>query len=300
MAYLDGSATKAVEFVPESLFGDMPTNPTMLGFGGYVTSARIKNKKVNEKIPYLKGASGTNRMNSTKTVKVGEAHSVTLGIKPTSLSLLPYVLCAASPSTYAIGDTEYPISIGQRLGTKYRELNGCMLYKYEMEFVKDKTASLTVEANVANCGAFTTTYIGSGSHAADPSGTPIRYSDVTDVTYKSSSFGDENAALNGFKWGVEYPITGIPDITSSNDSNIGSWALGQRNVYLSLDADLSDTDLAADLLADDSFEFEFTVAGKTLTFSDIAWGDSEWAADLTAEDLCGITLDASHTTLTIA
>ena len=104
-----------------------------------MTKASIKETTVTEKIPYLLDASGTNHLQTTKTVKVSEAFTVDLEIHPTDWSILPRALMGATSETYAIGDTAYPISFGERVGSEYQTITGGQISKYECTIEKDKT-----------------------------------------------------------------------------------------------------------------------------------------------------------------
>lgn len=298
---LDAAASKVAEFVVEDSFGTFPTNPTMLGFGGYVNPASIKSQPTLDKFPYLKGADDSNRLQATKTIKVSETHSASLTMRPTAWTILPYVLRASSPSTYAIGDTEYNLSLGTKAGSKYRTLNGCAINKYEVKVERESTAEATLEMLIANAGSFgTSDYVGTGSHAASPSGDPLKFGDFSSITYDDAALSDVDAHLNSITFGVEYPVDPVPDITSTTSSNIGAWSFGQRNIYLTLGLTLDDVDLAADLLGGTGHEFEFTALGKTFTFDEIKWGDNEWEQALAADDVIGMELSASNVDLAIA
>ena len=65
------------------------------------------------KIPYLKDDDDIDRLQSTKTEKVSEAFAATITMNPIDWSILPYVLKGATADTYAIGDTNYDIALGQ-------------------------------------------------------------------------------------------------------------------------------------------------------------------------------------------
>ena len=296
---LDATAAKSIEFVDETTFGTFPTNPTMLGFGGYVTKASIKETTVTEKIPYLLDASGTNHLQATKTVKVSEAFEVSLEIHPTDWSMLPRALMAASSSTYAIGDTAYPISFGENVGGEYQTITGGQISKYECTIEKDKTIVQTLTVPCIAVSGFTTTYIGTGSYAAAPSGTALKYGDLSSITYDSSGVSSEEAFLDSVKWGIDYSLSPIADLSSSVNSNIGSWAASPRNIYLECEFTPEAMNLAADMLGGTAHTLVFTVGGKTFTFSNIIW-EGDWDQTLTKDDVLGMAFKASNVDLAIA
>lgn len=296
---LDASAIKAIEFVDEGTFGSFPTNPTMVGFGGYVTNSTIKETVVTEKIPYLLDASGTNQLQATKTVKASEAFEVEVDIHPTDWSILPRALMAASSTTYAIGDTAYPISFGERVGDEYQTITGGQISKYECTIEKDKTIVEKITAPCIAANGFTTTYIGTGAHAAAPTGTALKYGDLTSVTYDSSGVSNENAFLDSVKWGIDYSLSPISDLSSTANSNIGAWAASPRNIDLECEFTPEAMDLATDLLSGTAHTLAYTVGTKTFTFSNIIW-EGDWTQNLAKDDVLGMSFKASNVDLTIA
>jgi len=297
---LDGTAPKSAEFVTESTFGTFPANPTLLGFGGYTNPVKIKKKIITDKFAYLKGSAGTNRLQSTKTQKTSEAFEASVEIRPTSWSILPYVLCAPSATTYAIGDTVYDVALGVRLGNQYEKLVGGCFNKYEISMEPEKAAVATLSGMFAGRGAFSATdYIGSGSRAPDPTGDALKFEDLKNVVYDSAAFSTNNASLESLKFGIEYSAKPIKDISSTLPSKIGAWAYGQRNISLELGLTLDDVDMAADMLGGSAHTFAFTGLSKTFTYSNIIW-EGDWEENLDADDIVGMTLKATNVDLAIA
>lgn len=297
---LDSSAPKSAEFVVEPSFGTFPTNPAMQGFGGYANPAKIKKKIITDKFAYLKGASGTNRLQATKTQKTSEAFEASIEIRHTDWSILPYILCAPSVDTYAIGDTVHDVALGVRLGDQYEKLVGGCFNKYEIALEPEKVGVATLSAMFAGRVPFSASdYIGTGSHATDPSGDAVKFEDLTGIQYDSAAFSAKSASLESLKFGIEYPVKAIKDISSLLASKIGAWAFGQRNISLELGLSLDDVDLAADMLGGTAHTFTFEGLSKTFTFSNIIW-EGDWEESLDADDIVGMTLKATNVDLAIA
>lgn len=296
---LDSSAPKSAEFVVESSFGTFPTNPAMQGFGGYANPAKIKKKVITDKFAYLKGVSGTNRLQATKTQKTSEAFEASIEIRPTDWSILPYVLCASSVDTYAIGDTVHDVALGVRLGDQYEKLVGGCFNKYEISMEPEKAAVATLSGMFAGRVAFSASdYVGTGAHASDPAGDALKYEDLTSVAYDSAAFSAKSASLESLKFGVEYSTKAVKDISSPIASKIGAWAFGQRNISLELGLSLDDVDMAADMLGGTAHTFTFTGLSKTFTYSNIIW-EGDWEENLDADDIVGMTLKATNVDLAI-
>lgn len=297
---LDGSTAKAIEFIDETEFGTFPTDPIMLGFGGYVAPASLKTTVNTEKVPYLKASDSTDRLQSTDTFKTYEDFEMTFDMKPTNWSILPYVLCGETASTYAIGDTIYDISVGMTMGTEYQTFSGGVFSKYECTIEKDALATSNVTAKFANRSAILSTdYIGIGDHCADPTGTPLGFDGVTSVLYDASAITTMDAYIDSIKFGIEYDIIAIKDIGNTTKSNVAAWGLGQRNISLDLNMTFDALDVFADFVDGAAHTFTMTALSKTFTFSNIKW-EGDWDTKLDPDDVLGITLSASNVDLAIA
>jgi hypothetical protein len=123
---LDGHVEKAVEFVEEATFNTFPTDPTMLDWGGYANPAKIKKTTIVDDFPYLKGAGGTNQLQAVQSQKVSEAFEASIEIRPTAWTMLPYILCAANASTYAIGDNIFDVALGLKVHDQYETLKAAV------------------------------------------------------------------------------------------------------------------------------------------------------------------------------
>lgn len=296
---LDGTATKSVEFVEEDEFGVFPTDPTMLGLGGYVHPASIKKTPVVENFPYLKSPDSDNRLQSMKTVKVSEAYEVELTYKPIDWSFLPYVLGADDPSTFSIGDNKYGIALGVVVGSEYEKLLGGCISSFECTVEEEKTAECKVKMLFAGTsGVESSDYVGAGSHASDPTGDPLVWEDITGVQVDAADLSTLNASMESLKFGIEYDAKPVKDIGSTFASNIGGWSYGQRNIYSELGVSLDALDLSAEVLDGADHTMSFTALSKTLTFSKMKF-ESDFEEELAADDVLGTTLKASYVDLAI-
>jgi len=295
---LDGAAEKSFELVAETVFGTFPTDPTMLGIGGY--PVKITNKKTVqiENFPYLKEVAGTNRSQSTKVAKVGEAYSTNIEMRPTGWDMWAYAL-GGTTATPAISDTIINLSMGNKVGAaEYEQFSGGIVQKIECNIEPDKAASQTVDIlSVESDGITGADYIGAGAHAAVASGTPLDAPGITSVLYDAAALSTVDAKLEYIKLACEYPITPVPDITTSWASRIGGWGRGQRNISLELGLTLDAmTDLQTDMFDGAAHTFAFTALSKTLSFSNIMWG-GDWEQELDPDDMIVMPLKANYVDL---
>ena len=291
-AILDGHVEKAVEFVAEAAFDTFPTNPTMLGWGGYANPAKIKKTTVVEDFPYLKGAGATNQLQAVQSNKVSEAFEATIEIRPTAWTMLPYVLCAATAATYAIGDTIHDVALGMKVNDQYETLNGGCFNKIEVSVEEDKAAVMTLSGLFASSSAVgAVDYIGAGGHAADPSGSVLGHSGITSVLYDAAALSTVEAHMSSLKFGIEYAVTPVRDLSATNTSKIAGWAFGPRNISLELGMSIDDLTLGTQMLAGAAHTLAFTALAKTFTFSNVIW-KGDWEQNLQKDDIVGMTLKA--------
>jgi len=297
---LDSRVRKSAEIVPETTFATLPSNPIMLGWGGYANPIVIKTTPTIEKNPYLKGVSSSNRMLSTKTDKISEAFSATVTAKPTSLAMLPFILGGSSHTDYTVGDNILSYSIGCAVNDEYEVFHGGSPSKVEYKFAGEAGGEMTAEFKLANMTAASDIdYIGTGSHAADPSGDILKMADISSVTYDNSAFSAVGVNMESITFGVEIPTDPVKNVGVGYNSNIGNWKLGQMNIYIEAEFTLDDLTIGSHVRAGASHKLEFTLAGKTLTFSDLVW-ENEFEESFDPEDVLGSTFKASNLSLSIA
>lgn len=299
MAY-DGTVKKVGEFINETSFGTLPANPAFENFGGYVSEVSVKKTMVPVKLPYLKDDDDTNRLQSTKTQKVSEAFAATVTMNPTEWSILPYILCGATATTYAIGDTVYDIGLGIIVDDQYELLGGGCFNKYSCTIAEESVAEATLEGMFAkSSGLSGTDYVtGTGTHASTPTGDAIKFGDISTVLYDAATTAVNGVTIDSIGFGVEYDVKPIKDVGSANESNTAAWAYELRNINLDLSMTLTDTTVAPDILDGAAHTFAFTGGAKTFTFSNIFW-EGDWDEKLSADDVIAMPLKATNVDVAI-
>lgn len=291
---LDGHVEKGIEFT-EATLGAFPTDPTMLGWGGYANPAKIKKTTVTDDFAFLKGVGSANQLQATETVKTSEAFEASVEIRPTAFTLLPYILCAANSTTYAIGDNIFEVAIGMKINDQYETLNGGCFPKLECTISSDNKTSVEVITGMfaSSSGEGAVDYIGAGAHAADPSGSALTMDGVTAMLYDAAALSTVNAHVDSIKFGIEYAVKPVIDMSDANVSKIGAWAFGPRNISLELGLSIDDMTLGTQMLAGAAHTFAFTALTKTLTFSNLIW-KGDWEKNLQKDDIVGMTLKADQ------
>lgn len=295
---LDGSAEKSVELIEEAQFGVFPSDPTMLGIGGYPVKVTNKKTSVIDSFPYMKEVAGTNRAQATKVVQTGEAYAMNFEMRPTAWNMWAYLL-GGVVATPAISDTIKTLSVANKVGSaEYEEFTGGIVQKIECDIQPGKNAVQTVDMLFVDSDGITgSDYIGAGAHAAVASGATLEYDGVTSVLYDAAALSVANAQLEYIKFTGEYTIAPVPDITATAPSRIGQWSRGQRKISLELGLTLDSlTTMNTDMLDGAAHTFAFTALGKTLTFSNMTWG-GDWEQELDPDDLVAMPLKAEFVDL---
>ncbi|AKB37355.1 hypothetical protein MSSAC_2765 [Methanosarcina siciliae C2J] len=290
---LDSRSVRWAEFVPETTLGTTPSNPTMQAFPGDLVNFKIGGQAELEEYPYLKGPTDTDPLSSGKAIKTGESHSVSVTLKASALTLLPYVLCAATPSTYNPGTTILPVSIGAKIGSEYCLISGAVLQSWTLDFKDQKsTAELTLEFLGVDRTDWDTDYIGSGSHAAAPSSAPYTMSSLSSVLYDAADPGDADITLESLKLGISNQINPVIDLTKAYPSKIGNWAYGLRDISLEMGSSCSGVSVQDDVFGGAAHTVAFTLGGKTFTVSNVVWTN---APDVEGgpENLIGMSLSCA-------
>lgn len=290
---LDSRSVRWAEFVPETTLGTTPTNPAMQAFPGDMVNFKIGGQAEFEEYSYLKGPDDTDPLSNGKAIKTGESHSVSVTLKASALTLLPYVLCAATSATYTPGITILPVSIGAKVGSEYCLVSGAVLKDWSLNF-KDKksTAELTLEFLGVDRTDWDVDYIGSGSHAAAPSSAPYTMSSLSSVLYDSADPADADITLESLKLGISNQIDPVIDLTKAYPSKIGGWSYGLRDISLEMGASCSGVTVQDDVFGGAAHTVAFGLGGKTFTLSNVVWTN---APDVEGgpENLIGMSLSCA-------
>lgn len=273
MVVIDGRTAKWVEYVDESTMGETPTNPTMVAFPGEFMEAEIKSAPEVDSYKILKGPTDTDPLSCGKTVKTGETHEITITLRASALTWLPYALMGTTTSTYAPGKVSHPISIGLMAGDEYCVMSGCVLKSVSFDIPDMKTANtLTLTYMCKDKSDWSgTDYIGTGSHATAPTATPYKMDDLSSVLYDSSAPSASNILIESLKFAIDYNVEGVTDLAETAPSKIGEYAFLGRSIKLDLSITMMGMSVHDDVVSASDHTYEFTLDTKAFTFSSIKW-----------------------------
>lgn len=273
MALIDGRTVRYAEYVVESVLGTTPSNPTMIAYPGEITDIDVQSGPEMESYKYLRGATDTDPLSCGKSVKTGETHKVTITLKVSGLSWLPFVLLGATTSTYAPGTTAHPVSIGLVAGSEYCVLRGGVLESAVLEFKDNKTSGvLTLTyTGVEKSDWSTTDYIGTGSHSTVPTDAIYTMASITGFMYDGVAPSASDIYLESLKISITNNIEPVFDLSASAASKIGDFAFMSRSMVLEMGMSMIGMGVHDDLLDGTDHQIDFTLGSKDFTFSGLYW-----------------------------
>lgn len=299
---MDTRTVKWAEWKDEVTAGTFPTNPAMAALPGILTNFSFNSSPNFDTYNAFKGATDTDPLSCGVATKAGETHEWSFEVKATELGLLPHALLGATVSTYTPGVVYLPFSLGLKIGTQFSTITGNVIKSWNMEFPDAESAAvLQVEGMGMDRADFSTTYLGTGSHATAPDEDDVlTMASLSSITYDSAAFSAADLQIDSLSFGVENDVKPGIDVGSSRASKIGTWSFGPRALNLELGASLLD-DMGAydDVLAGTAHTMAFTLDGKTFTYSGIKWTNAP-DADCNPEDILGMTLSADPGALRLA
>lgn len=273
---LDGRTIVFVEYVPESNLGTMPVNPTMRAFYGDITKISLSSGAEYDEYEILNPPNRTDRLCCGVAVKtVEKPHNVEIRMKPHTLGLLGYALCAADTVAYTgPGTSIHPISICIRVGKKYSVVSGCVLKSINFDFKDPKNVCECVLKfqGVSRTSWTTSDYIGSGSHAIPSTAAPLQLDSISDVLYDGVSAEAKGFIFESLQFGVENQIEPVISTSSGFESKIVAWKYGPMSLPLTVGATLTDPSTQDSILAVNVHTFSFKLYNKTFNFSSVKWG----------------------------
>ncbi|WP_094226917.1 hypothetical protein [Methanolobus psychrotolerans] len=303
MAVIDGRTVRWAEYIGEETLGTTPTNPTMLAFPGDLVGIDVQSGPEMESYKILKGATDTDPLSCGESVKTGETHQVTITLKVSGVTWLPYILLGATTSAYAPGIVSHPISIGLVAGTEYCVLEGCGWKSAVLDFPDTRTAAtLTLTFMcIGKTDWSETDYKGTGSHASAPTAAPYTMSSITLFEYDDVSPDTSDVYLESLKISIENDIEPVYDLSSEAASKIGDWSFLSRSMQVDMGMSMIGMGVHDDILDGDAHKIDFTLGTKAFTFSNLYWTNAP-SVNLSPASKVGMTLtsDGEATRIAIA
>ena len=269
----------SLEWVAEVTPGTVPTNPAMQYIGRTLSFAPNDEAKY-ETIRYLPDASVTdNKALLVKHIKTSESLGFEAEFVPlvgSSYSLLDYFI--GKSGAVLVSDTQPSLSMGfinaLTATNKYHIYKGCYGESFSMDIPENGKITNKIKM-IAWDLAISTTYIGTGSHAALSTAAELTFDDISNV-----QMGDTGGALanitdnvNSLNWSITNNLGVSIDINQTTPTKIKNVVVNSRDIKIGLNVDYSDlaTDAATNLSitgvrAGKAKDIAFTLDGKTYKF----------------------------------
>jgi hypothetical protein len=262
------SSHGTLEYVEESAFATFPTNPAMLWIG-IVQKAVIASRHKNQDYRGLKAAAATNQLQIAGNIKTGNDLELSLEYQPQNWTFFKYAMALNAGAT--LTDTLDSLSFGAvsiDATPKYLKMEGGKIDKIEVSIAEDSIAKVTAKIPFADIylatnDPWTTTYLGSGSAAADPGTAPLGYNDITTLTLGGAAFN-----ATDIKFGINNNLKAIKDPSNTNLTNIVDLVPQKREITFSCKARRSAmNDFAVKHFGYGANNIILTISGTTFTFT---------------------------------
>ncbi len=281
-----------IEYVEETTFGYMPSDPTMQWIG-LVTKFKPVDKLKTVTIRYFGDDSQTDgRLENIKNAKVGREVGLEISYVPQNLMGLGF-LKYWTGSAGGLSDDITSVSVGiiDKNATKYTVING--LIGNEVTLTIPEEGEVTIEGNMVGVEIVTadTDYIGLGSHATEDASDPLTTDDLTLVQMDyGTGFVDVVDYVNSIKVTISNTLGIFRDLGSGFSTKIGMIKPIAREVKLSLEMDYEDFTMLNNVRSFTSLGFKFTLRGTTFTFTGVRFPEAPF--EYKPDDLIGDTLES--------
>jgi len=312
--------TGMMEFVDETTFGVIPTDPTM-SYIGVVESANIADNPTITSKRFLPQEAYTDTVGNVRTSaykhqKTASEISVDLVYYPKSIwsGFLPYALgnptlTGGSAVTGAVDDIGDSFTLaGYALSSsKYLVYSGGYVESLSIEIPKDDMIKCSATLGFANSGInvggptyantanpLATTYIGTGSHAEEPVGDILVFDDVTASTLTPDLGSAVDDILESLTINITNNVEWIKELGCGfSTGNSAAQILG-RDITLGIELTYDDLDMYSDIFTGKDFTYSMTLDGYVFTFGGFKF--PEYPLNLSPEELLGETIESTQVT----
>lgn len=260
-----------VEYVKETTFASFPSNPAM-NWIGLVQEFKCPLEKETEDVRTLKDATATDKLHIEDAVELGEGpYEIDLRYHPQDWTFWKYVISntgGGSPT-----DELASLSLGLIHGGKYCQISGVVIDSLEVNIPyrgKAEVSGKLLAAHIPRTGNnvwSSSDYIGTGSHASKSASPPLRWKDISAVTYGGSNFADQ---VYGIKFGVNNNLSAEDGVSlyANTSSKVEAIEPQERSFSATVTIRKKAVDnLVQEVLGFTGKSLVFTIGGTTFTFS---------------------------------
>ncbi len=294
--------TTTVEYVKETAFGTLPTDPEMEWIG-IVTDAKFTDKPKSFSTRYFTDAAYTDPKSAAyKHIKTVMEAGVEIEYVPQGIldGFLGFALGGDTSCTGLVDGIKF-VTIGAIItgGTnKYLLYKGCVVDEFTLTIPEDDVLKCSAKFTAADATAPSATdYIGTGSHATESTDTMLTCDDVSAIqlsTDNGSTWSDATDIVREIELSISNKNVYLKDLASTNSTNIAGVVNVGKDVKLGLELYYDDLDLLTQVRALTQCGFKFTIDGKTFTLTGVQF--PEYPLDIKPDEVIGDKIESLQVT----
>jgi len=299
--------TTTVEYVKETAFGTLPTNPEMEWIG-IVTDAKFTDKPKSFSTRYFTDAAYTDPKSAAyKHIKTVMEAGVEIEYVPQGIldGFLGFAL-GSDTSCTGLVDGINSVTIGAIItgGTnKYLLYKGCVVDEFTLTIPEDDVLKCSAKLTAADAAApSATNYTGTGSNATESTDAMLTCDDISDIklsTDNGKTWVNATDIVREIELSISNKNVYLKDLASANSTHIAGVVNVGKDVKLGLELYYDDLDLLTQVRALTQCGFKFTIDGKTFTHTGVQF--PEYPLDVKPDEVIGDKLESLQVTgLTIA
>lgn len=294
--------TTTVEYVKETTFGMLPTNPEMEWIG-IVTNAKFTDKPKSFSTRYFTDATYTDPKSAAyKHIKTVMEAGVEIEYVPQGIldGFLGFAL-GGDTSCTGLVDGIKSVTIGAIItgGTnKYLLYKGCVVDEFTLTIPEDDVLKCSAKFTAADATAPSATdYIGTGSNATESTDAMLTCDDVSAIqlsTDNGSTWADATDIVREIELSISNKNVYLKDLASTNSTQIAGVVNVGKDVKLGLELYYDDLDLLTQVRALTQCGFRFTIDGKTFTLTGVQF--PEYPLDIKPDEVIGDKIESLQIT----
>ena len=294
--------TTTVEYVKETAFGTLPTNPKMKWIG-IVTDAKFTDKPKSFSTRYFTDATYTDPKSAAyKHIKTVMEAGVEIEYVPQGIldGFLGFAL-GGDTSCTGLVDGINSVTIGAIItgGTnKYLLYKGCVVDEFTLTIPEDDVLKCSAKFTAADATApSATNYIGTGSNATESTDAMLTCDDVSAIQLSidnGSTWVDATDIVREIELSISNKNVYLKDLASTNSTHIAGVVNVGKDVKLGLELYYDDLDLLTQVRALTQCGFRFTIDGKTFTLTGVQF--PEYPLDIKPDEVIGDKIESLQIT----
>ncbi len=300
--------TTTVEYIKETSFGTMPTNPVMQWIG-IVTDAKFTDKPKSFSTRYFTDAAYTKPKSAAyKHIKTVMEAGVEIEYVPQDImsGFIGFALGGDNTTCTGLVDGIKSVTIGAIItgGTnKYVVYEGCVVDEFTLTIPEDDVLKCSAKFTAADAAApSATNYKGTGSNATESTDAMLTCDNISDIklsTDNGSSWVNATDIVREIELSISNKNVYLKDLASANSTHIAGVVNVGKDVKLGLELYYDDLDLLTQVRALTQCGFKFTCDSKTFTLTGVQF--PEYPLDVKPDEVIGDKLESLQVTgLTIA